>query len=217
MKKLASQPLRVLLIATIFCLLLVIARTVVYGQLYYLFLAWNLFLAWMPVFFVLGLKAATRSGEHFLFRLALLGGWMVFMPNAPYILTDLFHLKFHAPVPLWYDLLLLISFGWTGLLLGLWSLKQASIWVDGHFRSPYARWFLPLMIVASAYGVYLGRFERWNSWDLLQHPFAIGKDVLESFTRPRAIGMTLLFSVFLSFAWWSFAPLFKTAHDEHKS
>jgi len=216
MKSFFEKPLHILSIASLFCIVLVLGRCALFGGLHYLFLGWNLFLAWLPVFFILCLRASEKRGDHWLLRLLLFGGWMAFLPNSPYILTDLFHLRAKLE-PLWLNWLILLSFGWTGLLLGLWSLRQARGWVHAKFGANAARFFVPLMIVACAYGVYLGRFERWNSWDLLTDPLGIAGDMLASLGSPRAIGMTVLFSLFLAFAWWSFGPLFQKEQDEHET
>ena len=87
----------------------------------YRFLDWNLFLAWIPLALALAALASSRHGRGFLtFVLGIL--WLLFFPNAPYMLTDFIHLRQSPTTPLWYDGLMISSFAWTALLLGLVSL-----------------------------------------------------------------------------------------------
>ena len=110
--------------ATVLSLVLFRVRTVFSGSMDYAFLIWNIFLAWIPL--GLAYTASVFSWKRrFLFLTVPLMGilWLLFFPNAPYILTDLQHLGHPKPgVPLWFDMLLLIWFSWTGLLLGIVSM-----------------------------------------------------------------------------------------------
>ena len=101
-----------------FTLFLLIIRIILSNELTYVFLAWNLFLAWIP--FALSQTLGELKNRWKLFF--LIGAWLLFLPNAPYIITDFLHLKQRAPVPYWYDILLLFSASLNGLLLGLLSL-----------------------------------------------------------------------------------------------
>jgi uncharacterized membrane protein len=101
--------------------------------------------------------------------------WLLFFPNAPYLATDVLHLVSSSPSFLWYDCLLFFFFGWIGLFLGLLSLFQIHQYLK--FRLNYA--FSEIIIFAicfiSSFGVYLGRFERWNSWDVFINPLGLAK------------------------------------------
>lgn len=202
------STLQYLLLASACCAALVIARALFYHQYHYLFLIWNLFLAWVPVL-VLRFMGTPENRRISLEEIACIGIWFVFLPNAPYILTDLFHLRQDMQVPIWYDWMVLLAFGWTGLLLGMWSLKRVQLWVEFRFGKRTAFYFIPLSLLICAFGVYLGRYGRWNSWDIVTQPVSLLTDVCSSFTRPRALGMTGLYALFLTFAWWSFSPLLK--------
>jgi uncharacterized membrane protein len=155
------------------------------GHPTFFFLNWNLFLAWIPLFCAAGVWLLQRNHARPRLRAApLLALWLLFFPNAPYILTDLLHLAPRAGVPLWYDLLLLLSYAWNGLILGF-----ASLWI---VHGLLQRWYgaavgwlgAGAVLVAGAVGIYLGRFERWNSWDLLTDPAPILRSLAATLLDP---------------------------------
>jgi uncharacterized membrane protein len=139
--------------------------------------------------------------------------WLVFFPNAPYILTDLQHLaKETSSAPLWYDVIVMIWFSWTGLLLGLVSLYL----MHDIVHRTFGRWlgwaFIFIVSGLSSFGVYLGRFVRFNSWDLLNDPTEIVVTVLGLAIDPskRLVAFTALFAIFYLFVYltlYSFAHL----------
>lgn len=172
----------------------------------YFFLNWNLLLAWAPLAWALVLwRISRRAYASRLLMLLLLAGWLIFFPNAPYIVSDLIHLQARDGVPLWYDAIMIFSFAWNGLILGFLSL-----WI---VQQLVARWLgrglswvlVALTLGATGFGIYLGRFERWNSWDILFHPRGLARDVfyyaLNPLTNPRLVGVTLLFAGFLLIAY----------------
>lgn len=137
--------------------------------------------------------------------------WLMFLPNAPYILTDLFHLKPNQGAPFWFDWLVLLSAGWTGLLLGLLSLRGMEQEVSRRIAQSKSRSlgvinriFVPVTLLLTAFGVYLGRFERTNSWEVMTNPFGVFSDVCAALTTPRALGISLLFGTLLILIWNSF-------------
>jgi uncharacterized membrane protein len=94
---------------------LVVTRFVATQQFAYFNLVWNLFLAWLPLAFAF---LAGRDSNSRLRLFLCAGLWLLFLPNSPYLVTDLVHLRPRPPVPLWFDILLVQSFVLTGLLLG---------------------------------------------------------------------------------------------------
>ncbi len=168
----------------------------------FLFLSWNLFLAWVP--YLSSLWAAhwrvTLSRRRWLLVLPVVLS-LAFFPNAPYIVTDFLHLTERAPIPLWYDIGLLTSFAWTGLVLGVYALRILQnivrVWAGAILS-----WLFVLIVVnLSGMGVYIGRFLRWNSWDLLVQPTAILSDIAvrlrHPLLHPSTYGVTLLFSALM--------------------
>lgn len=141
----------------------------------YLGLIWNLFLAWIPLLFALPTWVLAKNGGKTKFLLPIfLFLWLIFFPNAPYILTDFQHLRSNIPtIPVWFDVLLILWFAWTGLLLGIISLKL----IQDIVRTTYGEvwsWALVILVsFAGGFGVFLGRFVRLNSWDLFNNPHGV--------------------------------------------
>jgi len=150
-------------------LALITARVFVTHQITFVFLLWNLFLALIPfgISTMLGISAGPLRG-----RLLLPVGavWLLFFPNAPYILTDLFHLEPRSGVPYWYDLGLILSCAWNGLMLGYASLLEMQNLVRRRLGAGLGWAFVMVALVLSSFGIYLGRYLRWNSWDVLTNP-----------------------------------------------
>jgi uncharacterized membrane protein len=176
------------------------------GSPLFLFLNWNLFLAGVPwIVTSVTLLRGVQKSKIAVF--ILLGLWLLFFPNAPYILTDLIHLRLVTTMPIWFDLVLILSFAWTGLLFGFLSLWD----IENLLKKKLAP--LPVKLIAAAllfvggFGVYLGRYLRWNSWDLITRPFPLFYDIGERFFNPRehqaAWGMTLFMGLFLNMVYWS--------------
>jgi len=177
-------------------------------------LAWNLFLAWVPFLLALLLYERARAGASWrvLVPLGLL--WLAFFPNAPYLITDLKHLGHGAQVPVLYDVLLLSAAAWLGLLLGLSSLFLVHA-IARRLVGALDAWALVVAVLAlSSFGVYLGRVQRWNSWDVVVHPqslaLQIGGGLLHPLNHPRPLGLTVLLTSFLLVSYlvlYSFARL----------
>lgn len=200
--------------ASAICVFLVAARIAYSDTRRYTGLTWNLFLAWIP--FVLAYFSHALSWKkplvHFVFPLTAFI-WLIFFPNAPYILTDLQHLaKETSSAPLWYDVIVMVWFAWTGLLLGLVSLYLMHDVVQRTFGRSLGWAFIFSVSLLSGFGVYLGRFVRFNSWDILNDPKEIVVTILGLAIDPsmRLIAFTILFAVFYLFVYltlYSFAHL----------
>ena len=188
--------------ASLACLSMVGARVVGTGSKDFLFLLWNLFLAWVPFGASLLVYELHRRREVSWPVLVGVGlFWLLFFPNAPYIVSDLVHLDYHAGntanFSFWYDLVMISSFGWTGMLLGFVSLYLIQTVVRERIGGLLSWVFVGAALFAGGFGVYLGRFQRWNSWDILQYPLGLVTDIAERilhpFAYPEAWGITLLF------------------------
>ena len=166
------------------------------------FLVWNLCLAWIPFLLSLGATLIHQVQPQRWWMLLGVGlVWVVFFPNAPYLLTDLLHLQSIPPLPIWYDVALLAAFAWAGLFLAVFSLRAMQILVKT-YAGIWISWLFVFGVVGlSGLGVYVGRFLRWNSWDLLLYPRAVLVDlivpVIHPFSNLAALGATLLFAAFL--------------------
>lgn len=155
--------------ATIFCIGILRLRASLSHTTQYGFLVWNLFLAWIPFIIAYGVYISTIS-RRWLFIILPFSGllWLIFFPNAPYMLTDFQHLSGTGiVVPIWYDVILLIWFSFTGLFLGMVSLFLMQEIVRREFGSWLGWGFVLAVAGLTGIGVYMGRFLRWNSWDIL--------------------------------------------------
>jgi uncharacterized membrane protein len=182
--------------------LLLVARIYVGHSRAFLYMPWNLFLGWVPL---LSSLLAWRLDERYPGRWWLLIGpgvlWLLFYPNAPYLVTDFWHLTERPPIPIWYDIGMLSLFGLTGLFLAVLSLRVMQKLVAVYLGRLVSWAFVLVALVLSGLGVYLGRFLRWNSWDLILHPRAVLTDVAARLAHPQShlqtYGVTLLFAAIL--------------------
>ncbi len=162
----------------------------------YGFLCWNLFLAWIPWFAGQAFRAASQRRASAVLQLGWFALWLLFLPNAPYIATDLLHLAPRPSVPLWYDLALLLSFAGTGLLLGYVSIIDVQTAVEERFSRGMGWGVAAGSLFLSGFGIYLGRFLRWNSWEVLTEPAGLFRDIsdrlLNPTSHPRAYAVTLI-------------------------
>jgi uncharacterized membrane protein len=196
---------RLLASSMCFSCMLVIIRIVHSGRPLFIFMIWNLFLAYIPYALSTWLTARysipngrwpERSGQPLsptrrrISQILLIGlslVWLLFIPNTFYILTDLYHLTDHgrtSRIPEWYDLVLIVSFAWNGLLLGVLSVRH----MERLFMprtSVLAGWFFvyPIMMLNSL-GVYTGRYLRYNSWDIISDPLQLLADILDMIIHP---------------------------------
>jgi uncharacterized membrane protein len=179
---------------------LFLARFLLTRRLGQLYLPWNLCLAWIP--FGLALLTAKLADAPSRLRWLLFPAglsWLLFLPNAPYIFTDLIHLmhaRWPSPVLMWYDLLLNLVFAMTGLLLGFASLAVIQN-VIARKQGRRTAWLSVIVILAlSGFGVYLGRFLRWNSWDAFISPLRLSKDIVRHMSASHLHSETYVFTFF---------------------
>lgn len=187
-------------ISILFSLVLLIVRIKMSGNVSFIFLVWNIFLAGIPLLLSIVMKFLHETKKlNSLVFLLLFTGWLVFFPNAPYIITDLFHLH-KRTVPLWFDLILILSFGWNGLLLGYFSMMNIQEVVAQRLNK-YAGWLMVVVtFFLSGFGIFLGRYLRFNSWDIISNPIPLFQDVstrlLHPFEYSNTYGVTVIFATF---------------------
>jgi uncharacterized membrane protein len=151
--------------------LMLAARIYYTGKMHYLFLVWNIFLAWIPYFVSSLFVKMNAAGK---WKLALLFfGWLAFFPNALYIVTDLIHLQIESMVPKWFDAVLLFSASFVGLLMAFISLYRVELLLQKMVNKKLLSPLILLILFLGSFGVYLGRFLRWNSWDIIRNPFQL--------------------------------------------
>ncbi len=178
-----------LVILSTFSIAMLVARIFVSGRITYAFMVWNLILAWMPLLFAI---AATLGRRRSLVVLSFGSLWLLFLPNAPYLITDLIHLRPVGAIPTWYDAIMFFSFALSGLLLGLHSLSLMQGIVEKRWGLFTGWLFVVAAAVLSSFGIYVGRFLRWNSWDVFVNPFHLSTDILASLSTPFALFKALV-------------------------
>ena len=192
---LAGQSFYPLALSTLLGFAFLAGRVYLTRHLTFSFLLWNLFLAWIPYLASLGVLALYQRGRN---RLALIPAavWLIFLPNAPYMLTDLLHLVERLPVPLWYDIGLLTTFVLSGLCLAFASLRTMQAVVQQSVGAA-AGWLFALAAVSlCGFGIYLGRFMNFNSWDVLTQPDDVALVIAQRMLNPhpQTYGVTLMFA-----------------------
>jgi uncharacterized membrane protein len=205
-----------LIILSLFSFGLSLFRILYTHSFEFLFLSWNLFLAFIPWFISSIIILKKLQGKKFLLVIMILS-WVIFFPNSPYILTDLFHLGMSSKAPLWYDLILILSFAWAGLLFGFVSLMDIEKVLESYVGKGRTTFISIGFLFLSGFGIYIGRYLRWNSWDIILSPFALSSDIFSKISHPiyysRAWGLTLFIGLFLNLIYFSF----KLFSQEQKS
>jgi len=193
---------RLMITSVGFGFLLLMARIVYTGKLMFAFLVWNLFLAFVPYFLSYQLTIRPRWIESKWKFALLFSAWLLFIPNSFYILTDLFHLYDSHSVPRWYDLLLIISFAWNALIMGIMSVRHMEKIIGAIWLYKFEGLFVFPVMWLNALGVYIGRYMRFNSWDFISNPFQLVADICNVLFHPfnyiNAWGMIMSFTFFLS-------------------
>lgn len=175
-------------LSAFFCSLLLIARVASTSIWQYGFLFWNLFLALSPLLLVNLIARWPVIWENKLSRVLVFMCWLLLLPNSFYLVTDLLHLSEYRNIPRWFDLVMLFSFAWTGLLGGVLAMSRMECLVRASFLTVNTVVFRLVLIVLMAFGVYLGRHLRFNSWDFFMQPDSLIWELLLLFRRPFAQG-----------------------------
>ncbi|MCB1078234.1 MAG: DUF1361 domain-containing protein [Verrucomicrobiae bacterium] len=206
------------LLAVLWCLLLYGIRRFHSGDGSRFFLVYNLALALIPLILSGGILFSRTTKITLLFGVP----WLLFFPNAPYLMTDLIHLRPRPEIPFWFDWIMLLSFSGTGLLVSCLSLAQVHKRLMSLMSYPLANLAVLCLLAMTAFGIYLGRFPRWNSWDLLLRPAAFFSETSQMLFRPdlhpRMVFYSLGVTVILGIAYFGPLSIFQSlATDDHRS
>lgn len=199
MKKQWSSVERMLLFSICFTIFLLGFRFLYFGQLQFVFYLWNLFLAIIPLLLSRQLSKWKKLNVKVFVVLLC---WLLFLPNAPYIITDIFHFFERPPVPKWFDLLLVTSAAWNGLMIGIVSLMQVEQFLSLHFSSLKVNVSMMIILLSCSYGIYVGRFLRFNSWDIVTNTQALAHQLEKSFLYPRLYLSIWAFTMFFGAFFW---------------
>lgn len=194
-----TDKTKALVVATCIAFILLSLRIIHTGTFNYIFLGWNIVLAWVPYLvsgWLLNIHPARKWAAT-----VLLSVWLLFLPNAPYIITDFIHLRHRSPVPFMFDIILLFLFSFTGLALGLLSIQRAETWWKEHRLGIATSKLLMMVFLLCGFGIYLGRVERWNSWDIVTDPDGLALEIIQKLVHPisnmETWGTTLLFALLM--------------------
>ena len=216
------------IIASAFSCVLSVVRPFLFGRTAYLFLIWNLFLAWIP--FVLSgvINHIYQNAQKRMWAKILLGLcgvlWLVFFPNAPYMLTDFVHfsgrnfLNFSngvIPFEAWYDFIVFSSFIITGFLIGFISMRIVHMIVKNMLGTVWGWIFAFVSLSLGSYAIYLGRFIRLNSWDIWHNPAKLAESVSNSFS-PTNLLFVILLTMMLFVLYLAFSGIVNMGEDRNK-
>lgn len=173
---------QMVILCSLFSVFMVGFRIVYTGNLLFIFLIWNLFLAFVPYMISKLLARYLQCRGVVFFPVVFV--WLLFIPNTFYIITDLFHLNMNEDVPLWYDLALILSFVWSGLLLGVLSVREMQKIIAVRLGKSFEAFFVIPVMFLNGLGIYVGRYLRFNSWDIVADPFGLTREMIYLFVHP---------------------------------
>lgn len=208
----ANPLLAALVGSSLVSLVLYVAGAVFNHGFYYYFLVWNLFLAWLPLLFIYILLKILKGQQWSDWpALGISFLWLLFLPNSFYLISDFVHLYDVFNANVMYNIAMLASFAFSGLILGYTSLRAVhqQLLSRGH-RPRLAWWIVVVVLFLSSYAVYLGRIIRLNSWDFFTNFGAVLYSVSDQVVRPGnwppVIGITVSLFVLLMtiyvVLWW---------------
>jgi uncharacterized membrane protein len=204
-----------LLYTIVVILLLTAFRIFITSSLTYIFLPWNLFLAYTPFAisnYYFSKMNSNLSIPKYQF-IALFIIWLLLLPNAPYITTDLMHLHQRPPIPFYFDIMFLFIYALLGILFFIASVYQMELLYKKYFSKKSLFVFYGAAFFLCSFGIYLGRYLRFNSWDIIHKPLTLMSDIAQRFIFPfdhtRTWGVTLLYSISL-FLLYQLIKNFKT-------
>lgn len=184
-----TQFIFALLLATGVTLGLFGIRALRNGNGDYNYLAWNLFLAWLPLLLALWLMRVLRvklwsSWEAIVASLL----WLLFLPNSFYMVSDFIHLQNIGTVDVLYDAVMFTAFIYLGLTIGFSSLYLVHLELRRRLRPKEAAGWVGVVLLAASFAIYLGRDLRWNSWDVLTNPAGLLFDISDRALHPSVYG-----------------------------
>jgi uncharacterized membrane protein len=212
---------------SILCVLLLLIRADRLEESKYLFLVWNLFLAWLPLAASTGAVLLAQGKPRFASAVGIAGlavAWLLFFPNAPYLTTDFIHLIMsrdytwgdQRSLIIWFDIVVFFLFSWTGLLLGYLSMQHIHAIVNRFMGRSAGAVFVVAASFLGGFGIYLGRIFRLNSWDVVFSPFRLLQGVAQGLDRGGAV-FSLLFGIMILIVYLSLYSLRRYRFDEYDS
>ncbi len=183
-----------LVVLSLLSMALMLLRVKFTHDIYLLFLIWNLFLAFIPYFFSSKIKTTVPGTLQFY---SILIGWLIFLPNSFYLITDFVHLQHISTIQYLFDALLLSSFSIAGFYAGLLSLHDVHLLLLMKYTPKRCKCIIATLSYLAAFGIYLGRMRRFNSWDTLNHPVTLFNAIINSLLQTESHLFTLLLGTFI--------------------
>ena len=203
----------------VFIGLLIFFRIFYAGNAGYLFLGWNIFLAWIP--YILSTQLKLYRSKQKWKQLFLFGSWLLFFPNALYIVTDLVHLRYETNMPWWFDAMLVFAAAFVGLLMAFVSLRNTEKYLATIFNNRMVQAITFSLLFLGSFGVYLGRFERWNSWNIVNDPLELALNIFTCILNPldnvRVWAITVLFTAIYSLLYYCLRILPKSFAENNNT
>lgn len=189
-----SKITKSLFLISILASFLIIIKGDVLSEDSIVYLVWNLCLAWVP--YLISSYCIKKDTKLNIF-IPIFIVWLLFFPNAPYLVTDIIHVTLSSQDILWYDSLIFFLFAWIGLLLGMISLFQIEQYINIYVKPKTSELIIFAICILSSIGIYFGRFERLNSWDLFTHPINIFSSLKNILTNNTAFIFIVIFTIFI--------------------
>lgn len=213
MKLRLNSMIKTLLILSIIGFVMIAFRIINQRSIRFAFLIWNLFLAWIPLFLSSAMKYINKNKRQgikkTIYLLALGFCWLIFYPNAPYIVTDVIHLSvynyytisnssynFDFNFIMWYDLVLVMLFVFTGYIIGHISLYRVHKIVEDKYKKSLGWIFIFIVSNLSGFAIFLGRFLRLNSWEFVTNPKNLFRMIFGSINS-GSLKFTFMFGLFI--------------------
>lgn len=179
------REFKIVFFGLILCVALLTIRLKATNSFFFLFLGWNLILAMIPYGISVTLLAQKKLYSKWWFRIPIIMLWILFLPNAPYLITDLQHLRVTPQATLWYDILLLFSFIIYALILMIFSVRHMETLLPKKWGETKRFFSIASIFLLCGFGIYLGRYLRWNSWDVIQNPSDLLDQIWMQITQPK--------------------------------
>lgn len=184
----------ILILLAILSLTLILLRVKITHEMYLLFLIWNLFLAYIPYFLSSKIKDHVPGSPAFY---SILLTWLLFLPNSFYMITDFVHLHHVTKLQFIFDALLLSCFTVAGFHSGILSLFDIHFLLQMKYSTQKSWIIIGTIAYLSAFGIYLGRILRFNSWDIFRHPFSLLSTSFESIQNSETVLFTIVLGTFI--------------------
>lgn len=199
----AGQYVAALGVASLTSAMLYVYGALVNNNWQFGYLLWNLFLAWLPLVLAVWLVQLLKKQPWIsIWPLILTLGWLVFLPNSFYMISDYIHLQGIQRVDILFDTIMFSSFIFVGLAVGFTSVLLVHRELNRRLKPRPAGWLIGIVLALCSYAIFLGRYLRWNTWDVILNPASLLFDVSERFIHPsrhpQMLLTTLSFFILLS-------------------